>query len=251
MQSSVAFGWLRHRRRSPVVHEFRYPVYMALLQLDQLDQLCSKSPLLSHNQWNVLSFFDRDHMVEREGTLRERLCADAAAEGYVMPDGPIFLLTNLRHFGYVFNPISIWYCCNAAGQVELLCAEVNNTFGQTRNYWLRPARSIGPVDKTLHVSPFNPMDLQYRFVLPQPAATLLAHIDVFRGTDRFFDATLQMDCQPWSGRALHSSFLRFPLMTMKVVASIHWQALKLFLKRAPFYTLPAETASESEKVSPT
>jgi DUF1365 family protein len=177
--------------------------------------------------------------------LRERLKADAAQRGVRLPDGPMFLLTHLRYLGYNFNPISLFYCYDAEGKLETILAEVNNTFGESHNYWLSDATSEHPsrphvhcCSKSLHVSPFMPMELGYRFVLPPPGDKLVAHMDTLNGGRSFFDATLSLRREPWSAPALHRALRRFPWMTAKVITAIHWEALRLYLKKVPVYTHP-------------
>jgi DUF1365 family protein len=123
---------------------------------------------------------------------------------------------------------------------------VNNTFGESRNYWLSNASSEHPsrphayrCPKSMHVSPFMPMELDYRFVLPPPGEQLVAHMNTVEGEHSFFDATLTLDREAWSAPGLHRALRRFPMMTAKVIGAIHWEALKLYLKKVPVYRHPA------------
>ena len=109
---------------------------MVLLDIDQLPELMGVSPLASYNRWNVASYDERDHFGDPALPLRERLRRDAAAQGLDLPAGSIFLLTHLRYFGYCFNPVSFFYCYDVAGNLQMVLAEVNNTFGDSENYWL-------------------------------------------------------------------------------------------------------------------
>jgi uncharacterized protein len=129
--------------------------------------------------------------------------------------------------------------------IEVILAEVNSTFGESQNYWLS-ARNAIPADnslryavpKRLHVSPFMKMDLDYRFVFTSPGDSLLAHMNTVDNGTSFFDATLQLKRKPWSARTLHRTLLRYPWMTLKVISAIHWQALKLYLKKVPVFPKP-------------
>lgn len=246
MESAIYTGTLRHRRFEPVRHEFTYPLFMAFLDIDRIPELMRVSPFLSHNRLNWTSFDERDHFGDPALPLRERLKADAARHDVRLPDGPIFLLTHLRYLGYNFNPISLFYCYGDEGNLQTILAEVNNTFGESCNYWLSNAASEHPsrphvyrCPKSMHVSPFMPMELDYRFVLPPPGDRLVAHMNTLEGEHSFFDATLALQREPWSAPVLHRALRRFPWMTSKVIAAIHWEALKLYLKKVPVFTHPS------------
>ncbi len=253
MESALYFGTLRHRRFAPVHHEFSYNVFMTLLDIDRIPELMSRSAFSSYNGFNWSAFCERDHFGDPQRPLRERLQEDASKAGIELPDGPIYLLTNLRYLGYCFNPISIYYC---SGARPVLLAEVHNTFGETRTYWLSEQNQLPSAnslrfrcDKTLHVSPFNPMDLEYEFVLTPPEDNLVAHMNTLKEGKPFFDATLTLERKPWTSANLRAALIRHPWMTAKVISAIHWQALRLFVKRAPFYTHP-DRIYDSRKTLP-
>lgn len=245
MDSAIYTGTLRHRRFKPVEHAFTYPVFMVLLEVDQIPALMNISAFSSYNRFNWAAFDERDHFGDPRHSLRDRLRVDAGSHGLALPDGPIYLLTNLRYLGYNFNPISLFYCCHRDGTIGSILAEVNSTFGESRNYWLSQANALPAanslryrVPKTLHVSPFMKMDLDYGFVLTTPSKNLIAHMNVFDGGRPIFDATLQLDQRPWSAAALRRALLRHPWMTAKVFGAIHWEALKLYAKKVPVFTKP-------------
>ncbi len=237
ISSGLFVGTLRHRRFSPVRHAFTYPIFMALLDIDRLPQLMQVSRLTSYDRWNWASFHNPDHLGDPSRPLRERLAADAASHGVDLPNGPIFLLTHLRYLGYGFNPVSFFYCLDAAGDVRIVMAEVSNTFGGTHNYWLRPdpsARTFrSAAAKSLYVSPFLPVDLDYNFALSAPDDRLVAHMDARRDGAVCLDATLSLERRPWSAREIRRALIRHPAMTAGVVAGIHWQALRLWWKGVP------------------
>ena len=139
MESAIYFGTLRHRRFRPARHEFTYPLFMAYLDVDRIQELMQVSRLASYNGWNWASFNETDHFGDARKPLRERLAEDAAQHGVNLPEGKIFLLTHLRYLGYNFNPVSFFYCHDADGRLQLIMAEVKNTFGETQNYWLSNA----------------------------------------------------------------------------------------------------------------
>jgi uncharacterized protein len=242
-------GTLRHRRFSPVSHAFRYPVFQALLDIDRIPEAMAVSRWTSYNRWNWAAFDERDHLGDSSRPLRERVRDDARRAGVELQDGPIFLLTNLRYLGYAFNPVSFFYCCTHAGAVQAVLAEVNNTFGGSHNYWL-PSGGQGTsrtlrygASKAFHVSPFMPMAMDYEFAFTRPGGRLVAHMSTLQDGRKVFDATLSLERRPWTPPEIRRALLRHPFMTGKVIAAIHYQALRLYLKRAPFYPNPHPAAS--------
>jgi hypothetical protein len=235
---------------------------MACLDIDRIPETMAKSRWTSYNRFNWAGFDERDHFGDPRLSLRERVTRDARAHGVILPDGPIYLLTHLRYLGYCFNPISFFFCYDSEGHLETVLAEVNSTFGETRNYWLC-ARNRQPsvsalhyrVAKTMHVSPFMDMALDYEFVLSRPGEKLVAHMNTIergaagRNARPFFDATLSLERRPWTSRNLGRVLLRHPWMTAKVIAAIHWQALLLFLKRVPVFTHPGRVRPPVEEAT--
>lgn len=251
MEPAIYIGELRHRRFLPVKHFFTYPLFLTFLDIDKIAESMKVSPLTSYNRFNWLSFFDRDHFGDPQLPMRKRLELDAAKHGIELPNGKIFLLTHLRYLGYVFNPVSFFYCYDLAGKLETILAEVNNTFGESHNYWLDKACSLPSANalkyhasKAFHVSPFLPMDLGYEFTFTDPSTNLTAHMAVSNANSLQFDATMTMQSQPWSAACLHRALLRYPLQTAKVMFQIHWQAAKLLWKRVPVFTHPARRRAE-------
>jgi DUF1365 family protein len=244
IESALFVGKLRHRRFAPVAHAFTYPLFMALLDVDRIPELMNRSWLTSHNRWNWASFDDRDHLGDPSWRLRERLGADAAKHGIDMPVGPIFLLTHLRYLGYCFNPVSFFYCFDRAERLQLVLAEVSNTFGGKHHYWLRPQQDSrtfrAAAAKSLYVSPFMPADLEYGFSLTPPASRLIAHMTTSRAGAVGFDATLSLERRPWNAAEVRRMLMRYPVMTANVAAQIHVEAIKLWWKGVP--VVPRTTA---------
>jgi hypothetical protein len=246
MESAIYLGTLRHRRFRPVTHEFAYPLFMVFLDIDRLPALMEASALTAYNRWAWATFDEADHFGDSSQPLRHRLAADAFANGIALPDGPIFLLTHLRYLGYNFNPVSFFYCYDRQGALKSILAEVNSTFGESRNYWLTGANRLDAANawhyrtgKRMHVSPFMPMGLDYHWVFTAPADQLVVHMRTVQDDAPSFDATLDLRRRPWNPREIRRALIRHPLMTAKVIGAIHWQALRLFLKQVPVYTHPA------------
>jgi len=261
-EPGIYVGSLRHRRFRPVRHEFRYPVFQVLLDVDRIPELMSVSRLAGYNRWNWAAYDERDHFGDPALPLRERLRAAAAECGVTLPLGPVFLLTNLRYLGYCFNPVSFYYFCGTAGAVEMMLAEVNNTFGETCNYWLTPecaaganANSPGALPhryatrKVFHVSPFMDLGLDYTWIFTPPAERLVAHTSTHDREGLLFDATLTLGRRPWIARELRRTLAQYPLMTAKVIAAIYWQALRLRWKGAPYFPHPGAVSEGSPRRS--
>lgn len=239
MDSAIYTGTLRHRRLFPAAHDFTYPLFMAYLDIDRLPELMGISRLTSYNRGNVVSYQERDHFGDPGLPLRRRLEQDAGRAGVALPDGPVFLLTHLRYCGYNFNPVSFFYCHDRAGTLRLIMAEVNNTFGETHNYWLsdrqrRPAAGLRFLfPKQFHVSPFLRQDHQYDWTFTSPGKRLTAQCASLEGDRVIFQSSLRLERRPWTAPALRAQLLRFPWMTAQVIAAIHWQALRLLWKKVP------------------
>jgi DUF1365 family protein len=256
MHSALFHGWLDHRRLAPRRHAFRYRLFMAYLDLAELDEVFRGRWLWSTRARHLaLARFDRrDHLGDPAQPLDEAVRALVAERSGRRPEGPIRLLTHLRMFGYVFNPVSFYYCFDAAGRtLETVVAEVNNTpWGERHCYVLRQDtpgsdRLLVHSVKAMHVSPFHPMALRYEWQLHTPGEALAVHM-ALRATDTadadgapVFGATLALQRVPINGTALAGTLLRFPWMTAKVIAAIHWEALRLWLKRVPVNDHPTRS----------
>lgn len=244
-------GTVRHRRFAPRPHAFEYPLFMAFIDIDRVREMMAASRLTSYNRWNWAAFDERDHIGDPGRPLRDRLRESAARAAERLPDGPIRLLTNLRYAGYVFNPISLYYCYDHDGRLQRVLADVSNTYGGRHGYWLNPIgetrrRFRAEAGKALHVSPFMDYDVDYEFVLTPPADSLVAHLNVTRRdaakpvAGRLFDATLTLKHRPWTPRAIRATLIQFPWVTAKVIAAIYWEALRLRLKGLEVRPFPRE-----------
>jgi DUF1365 family protein len=260
MHSALYRGWLEHRRHRPREHAFRYRLFMLYLDLAELDRVFAGRWCWSARRRALARFDRRDHLGDPGTPLDEAVRTLVGERTGRRPAGPIRLLTHLRYFGYCFNPVSFYYCFDAAGaRVETVVAEVNNTPWGERHCYVLPMEGSGGIralrarsPKAMHVSPFNPMELDYRWSLSLPAQQLAVHMSLHPadGPPRapaLFDATLSLRREPLSSRSLAAALLRFPFMTAQVIAAIHWQALRLWLKRVPVHSHPAELRGESNE----
>ena len=235
MHSCIYEGRVEHSRVSPLTHRFGYRVFMLYLDLAEVSHVFRGRWFWSTRRPALARFRREDHLGDPrqplDGCVRDLVERETGRR----PQGPIRLLTHLAYYGYCFNPVSFYYCFDAAGEtVQTVVAEVNNTpWGERHCYVLdahgAPAARF-TTDKLMHVSPFMPMDVRYewRFAHPGDALTIAMACD--RAGRRVFSAGLALERREITGRALARVLLDYPAMTLKVIAAIHWQALRLWLK---------------------
>jgi DUF1365 family protein len=248
MHSRIYKGWVRHRRRAPTANRFRYRLFMMYLDLAELPRLFDRVPFWSARRPALAWFRRADYLGPADVPLDQAVRDLVEARCGVRPHGPIRLLTHLRYFGYCMNPVSFYYCFDPSGaSVETIVAEITNTPWAERHQYVLPIRDAGrsrrfEFDKDFHVSPFMPMDMQYQWSFGEPRKWLSVHMQNFRAGELVFDATLALRQRPLSATALVMLLAGYPLLTLKVIAAIHWQALKLWLKRVPVHDHPAKAA---------
>lgn len=245
--SAVYEGWIRHRRFEPIEHDFRYRLFLLYLDLDELPEALDPFPLWSARRRAPARFRRADFMGDPTRPLAE--CARDAVEEQTgrRPAGPVRLLANLRYLGHVFNPVAFYYCFDAGGEtVEAVVADVNNIpWGERHPYVMVRGTRRGTVlreelDKALHVSPLMGMDQTYALSATEPGAGLVVHIESRRNDAqrKTFDATLSMRRRDLSGSLLARMLLRYPAMSLQVVAKIYAQSLRLKLKGARYFPHP-------------
>lgn len=250
MKSAIYKGTIRHRRYAPRAHTFRYRCFFIYLDLAEIDRVFAQSPLWSCGRFALARFKRSDFLAGKadlDETVRDRVQLKTGRR----PTGPIRLLANLRYFGFIINPITCYFCFDASGeQLESIVLEVTNTPWQKRTSYVLscdPASGIQRISfsKALHVSPFLPMDMQYEWRGNTPGKGISINIDNSIDKEKVFDATLQLRREEVSAANLNRTLLAYPFMTAKVLAAIYWQAVRLAIKRVPFYSY-AKTASEEK-----
>ncbi len=252
LASALYVGHVQHRRFAPVANAFRYPLYLMYMDLAEIDEVFAMHPLYAAWRANVAALRRRDHLGPEGRSLDEAVRDLVGESGNARPAGPIRLLSHLRYWGHCFNPVSFYYCFDAAAErVETIVAEVHNTPWHERHCYVLPAwraRRRGrwmqfALAKQFHVSPFMDMDQDYDWRFTPPGETLGVYMQTFESGRRLFDAKLRLRRQELTRSGMTGVLIRYPLMTVKVVAAIHFQALRLWWKGAPFFAHPAKRQS--------
>lgn len=251
LASAIYEGWVRHRRYAPHANAFSYRVYMLYIDLAELDHLFDRRWLWSQGRRNIAEFRRSDYFGEQTQSIDEAVRDRVARETGRRPRGPIRLLTHLRYFGLAFNPVSFYYCYAEDGvTLETILAEITNTPWKERHAYVLAVDKASRKGHTLrwdfrkafHVSPFVPMQRDYAWCFSVPAENLCVHMDVIdhttEGRPRELDATLVLKRHEFSGANLSRVLFRHPFMTAKVLAAIHWQALRIFLRGNPVHDHP-------------
>lgn len=248
MESGLYEGTVHHRRRHPVEHDFSFGLFMVYLDLAELPQLTAPGgPLESRGSWlfstrssAVARFRREDHLGPEASPLDEHVRSRIEASLGRRPVGPIRLLTNLRYWGLAFNPVSLYYCFDAAGALDAVLADVTNTpWGERHVYVVDVAAGQIALPKAFHVSPFMGMDQSYQWHFESPDDWLRMGIETRQdGADDLFSARLVMRRQPLTSATLRRAMLRHPWMTAQVLLGIYSQALRLWTKGARFHSHP-------------
>lgn len=236
-----------HNRLAPKVHSFHYQVFMFYLDLDEIDSLHKRMWFMSRNRFNLFNFRDQDHLQlpkenpDTSKNTRQHITTYLQSQGLSIGSGRIMVLTNLCTLGYQFNPVSFYFCYDEAGQPLCSVVEVCNTFHEMKPYFLgadtKQQNSFKlNTGKYFYVSPFIAMDTNFDFNLQIPGDKLQIRIDdLDQDGNRFFISTLSGNARPLTDANLLLYFFSFPLITLQVMGSIHWQALKLWLKKINFH----------------
>jgi len=256
MNSCLYVGQVKHRRTSPQIHQFSYKLYMTYLDLDELPTLFNRYWLWSAERFNLAWFKRSDHLGDPAGSLAESARDRVEHETGHRPTGRVCLLTHLRYFGFGFNPVSFYYCYDGNDRLHSIIAEVHNTpWGEQYEYvfpvitsYPDPEKGIYSFsnEKSFHVSPYMPMDIHYRWHVSRPEQALTVCIENLRAGEKIFEATLDLQREAINSRSLRRVLTRFPLITAKVVAAIYYEALRLWIKKIPFYPHSSQSREEHQ-----
>jgi DUF1365 family protein len=251
-----------HHRLAPKVHRFHYEVFMFYLDLDEIDSLSKRLKFMSRNKFNLFNFRDKDHLQlprEKPDTsknIRQHITDYLQSNGVTIGNGRIMVLTNLCTAGYQFNPVSFYFCYDEQDNILCSIVEVCNTFLEMKPYFLGADTRQGDefklnTGKYFYVSPFTEMDTNFDFDLHIPGEKLQVKIDDYdKEGKRFFISTLSGVRKPLTDANLLLYFLSFPLITLKIIGAIHWQAMKLWLKKIPFHKKEANKHLQKEVFRP-
>lgn len=243
MNAAIFSGHLRHRRFAPIQHAFDYPLFMVWLNTRKLDATLGHSAICAYRSPAIARFHRKDYLGPHDISVDEAVRQRVQQETGTRPAGPIFMLTHLRYFGHCFNPVTFYYCYDAeAHSVSTIVTEITNTPWAERHAYVLAKPASGKLNfsfaKAFHVSPFNPMDQNYRWRFNQPRRRVAVHMQVYKQHELTFDATLACKRRPWSHAALLVILLRFPAHTLAILVAIYWQAFRLARKHAPFHPHP-------------
>lgn len=252
MRAAILFGRVYHGRLRPARHAFAYPVFFLRIPLSGMAR--AGRGIFSVDRWNLLSLHARDHGPRDGSPLEPWVRGELARAGVRHADGEILLQAFPRVLGFVFNPIAIYYCHDRGGALRAVLCEVSNTFGERHNYLLAHAdgRPIAPrdwmrADKVFHVSPFCEVEGHYRFRFAGDAGRQSARIDYHDREGLLLVTWIDGKAEPIGARSLARAFAGYPFLTAGVVARIHWQALRLWLKRVPFFSKPEPPLQETTR----
>ena len=254
LRSGFYAGRVRHTRTRPIGHRFDYRHLLVALDLDELPQLFRGRWLWSSERFNLASYRRSDHCGDPSQPLRASVLRLVEERTGSAPKGRVVLLTQLRHFGYVFNPVSFYFCFDVHERVDAIVAEINNTpWGEQHCYVLRARDAERCNDggkllrfrfnKDFHISPFFPMTLEYQWAFSDLGDELRISMQNIEHGQVVFSTDTLLRRRAWSGANAARALITYPLMSFKTIAAIYWQALRLRLKGAPFYAHPGPTSS--------
>ncbi len=257
MESCIYEGHIRHQRFKPVPNIFRYSLFMMYLDLDELPSVFKGRWFWSTERFAIARFRRKDYWGDPALPL-DRAIRDAVKEKTgEEPAGPIRLLTHLSYFGYCYNPVSFYFCYDISGvRVETIAADINNTPWNERHLYvlsesMNEAKENGRkryrFRKDFHISPFIGMDVDYDWRFEAPGRAFTIHMDNLKDGGKFFDATMTLTKREINGWSLAKVLVFYPFVTVKVIAAIYWQGLKLWLKKCPFHPHPAKSKQTAEE----
>lgn len=245
MESALYTGKVFHARHVPKKHRFDYNIFLFWLDLDELPDVANKVKGFSVSSFAAAQFRRSDYLGDPNQPLKSSVLAKMTELAGEQLQGKIFLLGQVRVFGLYFSPVNFYYLRNDNDEYTHVLAEVSNTPWNERHCYLVDLKDQKDSEKVFHVSPFNPIDMQYQWNILQPNQKLALSLSCKKET-RHFDASLQLSKQELNSKTLFNVMISIPSMTLKTVFGIYWQALKLFVKGVPFYSHPHSKGKENK-----
>lgn len=245
LNSCLYSGVVGHCRYQPTLHRFKYSIFLFALDLDELNSLPDLGWWFKVKHTALMSFRPSDYLDREPYLTRQTVWQKVASLGGDNLEGRVVFVGQVRCLGFYFSPVNFYYCHAANGELAYLLAEVSNTPWNERHCYLIDARSQAPIPKVFHVSPFMNLQMQYHWRFSALADVLTLQI-TNQAEERLFDASLCLERKPLTTAELKAQWLRIPAMTIKTVASIYWQALKLYWKKVPY--VPHPTPSKESNV---
>jgi uncharacterized protein len=232
-----------HRRVRPRKHKLSYSVFSMLVDLDELPDLARTIAGFGHNRFSLFSFYDRDHGPGHDAALKPWVIAELAKAGIDTNGGPVRLLCYPRILGYAFNPLSVYFCYRPNGELAAVLHQVTNTFHHRHSYLFPVMANDAEIIrqtcvKELYVSPFIKMGMTYNFRIKPPAEDIAVSIHESDAEGALLFASFAGERKPFSSKVLWQLFWSYPLMTLKVIGGIHWEALRLWIKGVPLVHRP-------------
>jgi len=251
LESAIYHGRVNHKRLLPKLHQFHYGLSMVMLDIDHLTDTFKQSRWWSLERFNLISFYRKDYLGPNSGELKTAVQEQIYKKTGQCFEGKVFLLTQPRYLGFVFNPVSFYFCFDAQGHLAYVLADINNTPWNERHCYVIPSDSTensitAQFDKAFHISPFMPMDIQYDWKFGVSNDALSVHMASLRQGNEQFYADMLLRPEPLNASNMGQLPRQYALQTLKIVWRIYWQALKLWLKRIPFCGHPA-SVSDTDK----
>jgi len=261
--SAIYSGKVRHRRFLPKQHSFEYDVFMMYLDTNEIETIFSLSKFWSLTKLAPVQFKRSDFHIDKTSTTTKNLpCIEDSVRNTIesaighRPTGPIRMLVNLRYWGFNMNPLSTYYCFDDAGEkIIAILAEVNNTPWNERHAYVLTGNDFSNkqqirFQKKFHVSPFNPIEMDYHWYSTTPDQTLVLHLENWQDDAKVMDATMILAREAITAASINKILIRFPLMTVKVIAAIYWQALKIWCKGVPIFShrKPVQNEIQTAKI---